>query len=100
MTPDDEDFVRSLFQQMDQMVLGPDDPRFVDLQNYPDAVGPDVIAELGREMAWSTTGSAFFLSGFRGSGKSTQLLRLGADMEKRGYGAIRLEAEDYLNLRA
>ena len=48
-------------------------------------LGPDAVRLLGRPVARTTEGSAFFLTGLQGAGKSVQLLRL--------------KAEDYLNLR-
>lgn len=54
---------------------------------------------LRRAIIRTTEGSVFFLSGLRGAGKSTQLRRLQNDLNETGFAAVRLDAEDYLNLR-
>ncbi len=99
MSPDDEDSLRLLYQSLQQLELSPRDPRYVPLQDHLGAFGPDVIKELVRDVSWTSEGSVFFLSGLRGSGKSTQLLRLQDELSNAGFAAVRLEAEDYLNLR-
>lgn len=91
--------LRALYRNLQQHELRPDNPKYVPLHEFVSAFGPDVIRELVRDVTWSTDGSAFFLSGLRGSGKSTQLLRLERALAADGYAAVRLNAEDYLNLR-
>ncbi|CCM65299.1 hypothetical protein BN381_680008 [Candidatus Microthrix parvicella RN1] len=98
--PDDvESLLRQLYQNLEQVELEPTDVRYVPFEDHLESFGPDVIAELGRDIAWSTPGSTYFLSGLRGSGKSTQLLRLQANLQSQGFAVVRLNAEDYLNIR-
>src|SRR4051794_10774610 len=99
MSPDDEEYLTRLHRNLELQELSPEDPRYVDLEAYPEAVGPDAVKYLGRAITRSAQGQPFFLSGLRGSGKSTQLRRLKADLQDRGYAAVRIESEDYLNLR-
>ncbi len=94
-----EQFLSELYRNLEQHELTPDDPRYVAIESYGEAFGPDVVADLSKAVAWTTEGSVFFLSGTRGSGKSTQLLRLRDSLERRGFAAVRLDAGDYLNLR-
>lgn len=99
MSSQDENLLRQLYQSLAQVELMPSDPRYVPLHEHPECFGPDVVKELIRDISWSTEGSLFFLSGLRGSGKSTQMLRLRDSLAQQGFAAVRLEAEDYLNLR-
>lgn len=99
MSPDDEDLLRLLHQNLQQDEVSPHDRRYVPLHEHPASFGPDVIKELVRDVTWTAEGSVFFLSGLRGSGKSTQLLRLREFLAESGFAAVRLDAEDYLNLR-
>lgn len=99
VTPDDEVFLTQLHQALELKDFGPEDPRYVDLEQYPAAVGPDAVKYLRRAIMRTTEGSVFFLSGLRGAGKSTQLRRLQNDLNTTGFAAVRLDAEDYLNLR-
>ena len=96
---DVESLLRQLYQNLEQVELEPTDVRYVPFEDHLESFGPDVIAELGRDIAWSTPGSTYFLSGLRGSGKSTQLLRLQANLQSQGFAVVRLNAEDYLNIR-
>ncbi len=60
--------------------------------------GPDVVPELGRDVRRSTEGSVAFLTGNRGSGKSTQVLRLRDNPAESGYAVTYVSLEEYLNL--
>lgn len=99
VNPDDEEFLTQLHRALELKDFGPEDPRYVDLEQYPRAVGPDAVKYLGRAIIRTTEGSVFFLSGLRGAGKSTQLRRLQSNLKDTGFAAVRLDAEDYLNLR-
>lgn len=99
MTPEDEEFLTLLHQSLEQGELAPDDPRYVPISEHRDAFGPDVMLELARGVARSGEGSMAFLTGTRGCGKSTQMLRLQAELTDRGYAVCYVNLEDYLNLR-
>ena len=90
MSPDDEDLLRLLHQNLQQDEVSPHDRRYVPLHEHPASFGPDVIKELVRDVTWTAEGSVFFLSGLRGSGKSTQLLRLRELLAESGFAAVRL----------
>ncbi len=100
LSPEDEKFLTDVHQAMDQLEVSPDDPRFVNLSDYPGAVGgTDVMLELVRAVTRSGPTSSVYFSGLRGSGKSTQLLRAKKELEQSGFAVLRLNAEDYLNVR-
>ncbi|HSV67465.1 MAG TPA: hypothetical protein VLJ59_16355 [Mycobacteriales bacterium] len=61
-------------------------------------IGPDAVRLLGRSVARTTPGEAFFLTGLRGSGKTVQLLRLKQDLERSGFAVVMFSAEDYPNM--
>lgn len=92
MSSQDEDLLRQLYQSLAQVELEPSDPRYVPLHEHKDCFGPDIVKELVRDVSWATEGSIFFLSGLRGSGKSTQLLRLRDNLAQQGFAAVRLDA--------
>lgn len=100
MTPEDEEFLTQLHQSLEKKALGPDDPRYVPLHELDgDVLGPDAVRLLGHSVTRTTEGSAFFLTGLQGAGKSVQLLRLKAQLEAQGFAVVRIDGEDYLNLR-
>ncbi|MEI2776969.1 MAG: hypothetical protein V9G19_13575 [Tetrasphaera sp.] len=99
MTPDDEFFLAEFHQALEQRELTPDDPRHVDVTAHPQAFGPDVITELTRIIARSQAGTMAYLTGTRGSGKSTQVQRLKGELTARGFAVLDVNLEDYLNLR-
>lgn len=86
MTPEDEEFLAQLHQSLEKKALGPDDPRYVPLHELDgDVLGPDAVRLLGHSVTRTTEGSAFFLTGLQGAGKSVQLLRLKAQLEAQGF---------------
>lgn len=99
MTPEEDQFLTQFHQALAQTALEPDDPRYVPVSDHLDAFGPDVISELTRAVALSTAGSTAFLTGSRGSGKTTQVLRLKKQLTARGLAVVKINFEDYLNLR-
>ncbi|MGD0239385.1 MAG: hypothetical protein ABSB59_03535 [Streptosporangiaceae bacterium] len=99
LSEDDENFLTELHRSFELRDLEPTDERYVALQEYAEAVGPDAVKYLTRSIARTARGSVFFLSGLRGSGKTTQLRRLRQELRDRNFAAVRIDAEQYLNLR-
>ncbi|MGK2956886.1 MAG: hypothetical protein ACSLFB_00470 [Acidimicrobiales bacterium] len=100
LSNEDETFLTEFHRAMDQLEVAPDDPRFVNLSEYKGAVGgPDVTLELVRAVTRGGPTSSVYFAGLRGSGKSTQLLRAKKVLEEQGFAVLRLDAEDYLNVR-
>jgi hypothetical protein len=55
----------------------------------------DILRELGRHISRSSDiRSCQLYAGHRGAGKSTELLRLKEDLEKKGYLVIRFQADE------
>ncbi|HEY0641358.1 MAG TPA: hypothetical protein VGD67_27330 [Pseudonocardiaceae bacterium] len=100
MNSEDEKFLTEVHRNLDKMAIGPGSPFYVHLEELPgDVLGQDPVPMLARRVRRSTAGSAFYLTGLRGSGKSSHLMRFKQDMERDGYAVLMLDAEDYLNLR-
>lgn len=100
MTPEDEAFLTEVHRNLDKEAIGPDSPFFVHLEQFPGQVmGQDPVPRLATSVRRSTAGSMFYLTGLRGSGKSSQLRRLAQDMRGDGFAVLILDAEDYLDLR-
>ena len=98
MTPEDNRFLRDFFRQVSDKPLDPTDPRYIPLYDAPDAAGEDPVELLARAIEWTPGESVQLLSGFRGTGKSTELRRLQQRLEQNGYLVFRCDIEDYLNL--
>ncbi|OQA19034.1 MAG: hypothetical protein BWY63_01849 [Chloroflexi bacterium ADurb.Bin360] len=75
--------------------LLPNDPRYVNLTL---ARGKDVVESLFTGITWSERFLSQLITGHRGSGKSTELLRLRANLEEAGYVVLYFEADDDLDL--
>lgn len=81
-----------------QLGLGPlpwPDPRYVPLVERTDA---DPLPELLSRMDPQAGSSTQLLMAYRGTGKSTQLNRLEAELWARGFKPILVDAEKYLNI--
>ena len=98
MTLDDRAFLRTFFQQTNDQPLTPDDPRYVPLYENPDIAGFDPVESLARTIEWTSGESVQLLSGFRGTGKSTELRRLTKRLEESNYIVLLCDIEDHLNL--
>ena len=97
MTPDDRIFLKSFFQNLGDQSLDPSDKRYVPLYDDPELVEEDPVQRLTQAIEW-TSESVQLLSGYRGTGKSTELKRLKAGLEEAGYLVFLCDIEDYLNL--
>ena len=100
MTPDDRIFLKRFFQNLLDQSLDPSDPsekRYVPLYKAPELVDEDPVDLLADAIEW-TSESVQLLSGYRGTGKSTELKRLKARLEESGYLVFLCDVEDYLNL--
>lgn len=99
MTPEDEQFLTETYQNLHQLAIGPNSPLYVPFEELNgNVLGQDAIPRLTREVRRSTPGKAFFFTGLRGSGKSSQLYRLRRDLEADGFAVLMPDAEDYLDL--
>lgn len=58
----------------------------------------DVVQRMFDTITWSNTNTAQLLTGHRGCGKSTELLRLRARLEEAGYTVVYFEADEDLDI--
>lgn len=98
MNSDDRVFLRTFFQQLIDQPLDPGDPRYVPLYGDRRLYADDPVELLARGIEWTPRQSVQLLSGFRGTGKSTELRRLCQRLQKSGYLVVLCDVEDYINL--
>jgi hypothetical protein len=97
MKNEDRQFLRELFQAIADRPLEPDEPFYVPL--YERLPGDDPVELLARGIEWTPGASVQLLSGFRGTGKSTELRRLKQRLARdTGYFVVLCDIEDYVNL--
>ena len=100
MTTNDQDFLKAFYRQLDPAI--PADPAssmYVKLYEVADLVPTDPVDELKTAIDWSVVQSAQLFSGFRGTGKSTELRRLEARLAADPLNVVvRCDMQDYLNL--
>ncbi len=72
------------------------DPRYVDCTDVRG--NRDVVRQTFDTITWSDSNTAQLLTGHRGCGKSTELLRLQARLEEAGYTVIYFGADDDLDV--
>jgi hypothetical protein len=92
--------LRTLMRALNDEPIGPDDPRYFDFSRANGQPrGADPIAHLQAivEIGDSRTTCQLF-SGFRGSGKSTELRRLEAELRGAGFPVLFVRGGDVLNL--
>lgn len=97
-----ETFLREFFRNTELFVsLSPEDPRYVRLYDDPSGGAKDPIAELRSTLDWSEDSSAHLFSGFRGSGKSTELRRLQQLLSQDPTTLVlRCDMQEYINITA
>ena len=76
--------------------LPPGDPRYVDCT--PVRGDEDVVSQMFNAITWSDVHVAQLFTGHRGSGKSTELLRLQARLVEAGFVVLYFQADDDLDL--
>ncbi len=86
---------KTIYQALRDKALKPDDEFYVDVYKMPDC--PDPIDKLRDHIEFTDFESVQFFSGFRGSGKTTELLRLKQDLEESGYFVVYADALKYIN---
>ncbi|CAM2862859.1 hypothetical protein ACSL103130_05175 [Actinomyces slackii] len=71
---------------------------YVPIYDQPDGpAGPDLVREIATAIDFTTGGSVQLLSGYRGAGKTTELLRLCRELDAEAYVPVYLNIEDYFN---
>lgn len=98
MSPGDQTFLRDFFRQLIDQALEPDDARYVPLYQTKGVTSEDPVELIARGVEWTPRQSVQLLSGFRGTGKSTELRRLRRRLQNAGYLVVLFDIEDYVNL--
>lgn len=98
MDPNDWAFLREFARNIRDQPLSPDDKRYVPLYDHPEVSGDDPVELLARGVEWSPGGSVQLFSGFRGTGKSTELRRLATTLRERKFLVALVNLEEYINL--
>ncbi len=99
MPSGDQDYLRHLYRALVDRPLEPDDAWYVDLYHDPRLAAYDPVEQLATGIEWSDLESTHLFSGFRGTGKSTELRRLRARLEATGrYKVVLCDMVETLNL--
>lgn len=99
MALDQEEYLKKFYSALIEEPLEPDDPRYIHLYEDRELAASDPIAALATTIEWSPMESKQLFSGFRGTGKSTELRRLRKQLMSRGNTKVVLcDMEQYLNL--
>lgn len=94
----DATFRRDFFRRLNDAALEPSDERYVRIYDDRRISADDPVAMMQTTIEWTIETSVQLFSGFRGTGKSTELLRLRQRLRDEGYLVLLFDAEDYLNL--
>ena len=74
------------------------DKYYVPIYSQPDGpAGPDLVREMATAIDFTTGGSVQLLSGYRGAGKTTELLRLRQELDREAYVPVYFDVRDYFN---
>ena len=90
--PDMEDLLDEIYNAFTPTPLQPGDPAYVDCRSVRG--DEDVVEDLGRTIGRSRDFTYQLYSGYRGSGKTTELLRLKKDLEDRGHKVVYFAADE------
>ncbi len=70
---------------------------YVPIYDRPDLARLDIVREFSDAIEFSSGESVHLLSGFRGSGKTSEMLRLAETVRTSGRPAVYVDIEDYFN---
>ncbi|NEQ65827.1 MAG: AAA family ATPase [Symploca sp. SIO2D2] len=87
-----EDLLDEMYNAFAPTPLQPGDPAYVDCRAVRG--DEDVVKDLGRTVRRSQQFTYQLYSGYRGSGKTTELLRLKQDLEERGHLVVYFAADE------
>ena len=93
--PAPDQLLKTLYQRLAYVPLKPGDPFYEPL--YEKRGVEDPVALMQKNISFSDHESIQMFSGFRGAGKTTELFRLKADLERQGYVVLYGDALTYLN---
>lgn len=95
MSDTDRSFLRELYRKLADMALEPNDPFYEPIHQRLGLDDP--VQQISTLIDFDGIDSIRLFSGFRGSGKTTELLRLRDVLQKRGYFVLYADALDYVN---
>ena len=99
MTPEERQLLKEIFRRLVDEPLAPDTERYRQLYQpiYEQPGCEDPVQLLQNYVELSDVESLQLFSGFRGSGKTTELLRLKKQLEQQGYIVLYANAVNYVN---
>src|SRR5215203_5264048 len=95
LTVEQKELKKQIYRALEDKALKPDDERYIPIYKLLDCQDP--IARLKEHIELTEAESTQFFSGFRGSGKTTELLRLKQELLEEGYLVIYADALKYIN---
>jgi hypothetical protein len=95
LSQDDERFLLEVHKKLADQPLEPGSPFYEPIHKTLDDVDP--VWMMQRNIIFNEIQSLQLFSGFRGAGKTTELLRLKQDLERKGYFVLYADALDYVN---
>lgn len=98
MEQEDLLFLRDFFRAVSDQALDPSHPYYVPIYDHKDVAEDDPVELMARAVEWTPGESVQLFSGFRGTGKSTELRRLMRRLQNSGYLVVFCDIEDYVNL--
>lgn len=93
----DDEFLRTFYGALKDQPLEPDDEKYVRIYEGDASSTADPVARLARGISWAQDESTQLFSGFRGTGKSTELRRLRRKLTEQGYRVVLCDMKNYLN---
>jgi hypothetical protein len=95
LTTDDQQFLKGLYQKLQDRPLEPGDPLYQPVYEHPGCEDP--VTDLERRIEYADVESITLFSGFRGSGKTTELFRLRKRLKDAGATVLYADALEYIN---
>jgi thymidylate kinase len=95
LSPADDQILAICYRNLKEEPIEPGHRFYVEIWEHSEH---DPVRRLQKHIVWSEVESLQLFSGFSGSGKSTQLLRLRQNLQAEGYLVVYATADDYLNL--
>ncbi len=95
LTTDDRQFLKRIYRDLDDRPLEPGDPRYQPPYQHEGCEDPILLLQNSIEFADGESLNLF--SGFRGSGKTTELLRLQKRLQDTGYVVVYADALNYIS---
>ena len=96
----DHAFLRRFFQAVNDRPLEAGDDRYQPLYTDEGSLREDPVELLASAIRYSPGQSVQLLSGFQGTGKSTELKRLESTLVSQGYKVVFVDMDEYMNMHS